>query len=186
MTEVARLLALVRATDDMSREIELAQELGALGESAVEPLIAAVPDTGTRWAAVTALGMIGDARAVAAIAPVCRDVDPMIRGAGVMALGRIGDPSGTAALVDVASTEEGDMIRSMAIQALGGMGSPLVVEFLTGVIDDMSRSIYDRREATRALGVIGDDEGVSILRRLSVDDPDEYVRRFAEEALGVS
>ena len=187
MSDVARLLDSVRAsTNDMTRQIDLAQELGDLGESAVEPLIAAVPDAGTRWAAVTALGMIGDARAIEAIGTVCRDIDPTNRGAAVMALGRIGDDSAAPMLIDVVRTEEGGMIRAMAIQALAGMGGSGTVEYLTRLIEDGARDVYDRREATQALGVIGGDEVTAILKRLSVEDPDEHVRRLAEEALGVA
>ena len=186
MTDVARLLASVGMTNDMSREIEIAQELEALGDSAVEPLIAAVPEASTRWVAVTALGMIGDSRAVEAIAPVCRDIDPTNRGAAVMALGRIGDDAAAPALIDVVRSEEGGMIRAMAIKALAGMGGPGTVEFLTALIEDGARDVYDRREATQALGLIGGDEVAAILKRLSIEDPDEYVRKLAEEALGVS
>jgi len=186
MTDVARLLTSVGTANDMSRRIELAEELGALGGSAVEPLIAAVPRVGVRWAAVTALGMIGDPRAVEAIAPVCRDVDPTNRGAAVMALGRIGDRSAAPTLIDVVRTEEGGMIRAMAIKALAAMGGPSTVEFLTRLIEDEARDVYDRREATQALALIGGDEVLEILERLSVEDPDEHVRRLAEEALGVS
>jgi HEAT repeat protein len=170
----------------MSRDIELAQELGALGDSAVEPLIAAIPDATTRWAAVTALGMIGNRRAVEAITPVCRDIDPTNRGAAVMALGKIGDAAAEPALIDVVRNEEGGMIRAMAIKALAGMRGTGTVEFLTHLIEDGARDVYDRREATQALGAIGGDEVMAILKRLSVEDPDEYVRKFAEEALGVS
>ena len=182
-SEVERLLSSVRATDDMSREIELAHELGKLGDPAVDLLIAAIPDVLTRWAAVTALGRIGSSEAIASIIPICKDIDPTIRGAAVIALGKIGGEKIVPTMIDVVDTEEGGMIRTSAIQALGAAGVPDPVEFLTALVEDPTRDKYDRREATQALGSLGGDDVIASLRTFAADDGDEYVRKFAAEAL---
>ncbi len=81
------------------------QALAALGTAAVEPLIAALqnakrssnpmidPDLYLRRGAVTALGKIGDPRAIDVLLPALSDNIPMVRTAARWALGDIGEPA---------------------------------------------------------------------------------------------
>ena len=149
----------------------------------MESLIAAIPDVATRWAAVTALGTIGASEAIAPIIPICKDADPTTRGAAVIALGKIGGDKSLPTMIDVVGTEESGILRTTAIQALGAVGGPDAVECLAALVEDTTRDQYDRREATQALGSIGGDDVIARLRSYAAEDDDEYVRKFAGEAL---
>ena len=161
----------------------VAQELGKLGEPAVEPLIAALQDSGSRWAALTALGMIGAPQAIEAISKYCKDADPTNRGAAVMALGKIGGVEVATAMIEVIKTEPGDIVRQEAIRILGEAGGPEAYKILNDLVEDTQRNQYDRRAATKAMGVLGGKEASIALKKLADQDPDEYVRKFASEAL---
>ena len=181
--EVERLLASVRATDKVIDQLRLTEALADLGQPAVESLIAAVADPATRWAAVTALGLIGAPEAIAPIIPICKDADPTNRGAAVMALGRIGGAEIVDPMIDVVNSDEGEIVNRLAIEALGSAGGPDAIEFLAALVNDTSRDKHDRRNATKALGSIGGGDAIAHLRSLASNDGDEFVRRFAAEAV---
>ena len=114
---------LINALKDLDiLRTEVAFSLGQMGEPAVELLIRALADRETRWGAVTALGAIGDKRAIEHITKFCTSVDSLLRGAAVIALGRIGGDSAVDTLISVVENEEGNIIRMSAIEALGEIG----------------------------------------------------------------
>lgn len=163
----------------------------ALGEirdlRAVEPLVAAIQDSGVRQVAIESLIKIGDVKAlVKAGAP---SVDPLIaalehgnpslRRLAANALGQIGDPRAVELLVAV--LPDGDLhLRRLATTALGQIGDSRAVESLIAVLQDAPVRI--REAAAEALGQLGDPAAVEplivMLRHASLD-----MRKAAAQAL---
>ncbi len=150
---------LIRALRD--RDIlrtEVAVSLGQMGVPAVEVLIQAMADPEIRWGAVTALGAIGDKRAIEHIINVCTSVDSLLRGAAVIALGRIGGNRAVETLIYVAEKEEGFGIRRFAIEALGEIGGASAREALVRATKHPDASTREAAEEALKKIEIGDAE----------------------------
>jgi HEAT repeat protein len=129
-----------------------------IGASAVEPLIAAIEDQdqNTRRAAATALGQIGDRRAVKPLAAVLKDKSNSddVRQAAIQALGQIGDAHAVKPLI--AALKHGgndDNVRRAAAEALGQIGDASAVKSLGIALK--YKSLEVRKAAVQALGQIG-------------------------------
>lgn len=108
---VEHLLNALADPDQTVRKTAL-QQLAALGDPVVDPLIAALQDE--RWImrqfAALALAEMGHPRAVDPLIAALADREAVVREIAAQALGRIGDPRARAALDAVA---EGDYDRSV-------------------------------------------------------------------------
>lgn len=141
---------LIQALNDWDlHERDVADSLAMIGEPAVESLLLAMEEPETKWGAITALGDIGDARAIYPLVKASRDVDPKIRGAAVIALGKIGDGRVVQPLIGFLNVEEGVVIRQFAIEALGDIGDSRAIASLTQASKDEDASI--RKYAEEAL-----------------------------------
>lgn len=126
------------------------------------------------------------------------DKKPSVRGAAAVALGQIGDASAAAALMGALSRqlkatgflnrvrrrkiEEDEFVRRAAAVSLGQLGSREAVPELVETLSSERTPGDVRREAARALGLIGDPSAVFALRAaLTAQDP--YLSRIAFEAL---
>jgi peptidylprolyl isomerase len=123
-----------------------------------------VPDVRRR--AVVALGRIGDAGSVAALAPLLEDPDASIRNAAAFALGQIAAPAAGAPLLE--RVRPGDPeVAARALDALGKVGdkslTPRVAEFLR----DPDATL--RAHAAFALSRLGDSTAVPALVEASSD-----------------
>jgi HEAT repeat protein len=149
-----------------------------LDEACILDLIRALNDpSGTvRQAAAGALGYIGPAAS-----PAVPILEKRARTsvAAVKALRRISGTGASDTLRDALQEGSNAFVIQSAADALAGMGEssvPALIEALRG------RQAHTRMSAARALGAIRDQRAVNPLTAV-LDDPDEYVRAAAAEAL---
>lgn len=99
--------------------ISAADTLGKLKDPrAVEPLIAALPDADVKWAAIEALGRIGDARALPALGRMLADPAPDVRIEVIQALRHFNHPQVLNALMQVAQNDTNRAVRTRAVDLL--------------------------------------------------------------------
>ena len=157
--------------------------MGKLGqegiEAAVEPaLYNLLPIDGSKtWAAIEALGLIGDRRAVPAIIPFLEDKDN--RKGAVTALGQIGDSRSVEPIL-ATMLEKEKRYRNAAILALRRIGSPA---FSALVRELRSDEVLLRQAAAEAL-VGSDSARVNGALIVALKDSDDGVRASAALALG--
>jgi HEAT repeat protein len=164
------ILPLLRDRDVFVRR-EAAYALGLSRSSlGVQPLSSAVQtdkEASVRGAAAVALGQIGDAAAVPALAG---------------ALTRRLQGSGFFNRLTRRKVEEDEFVRRAAAVSLGQIGSREAVPVLVETLSDTRAPNDVRREAARALGLIGDAAAVPALRSV-LAHPDPYLSGIAFEAL---
>ncbi len=114
-------------------------------------------DWKVRWAAVGALGKIGDARAVEPLIVVLNDEDRNVRWGVAEALGQIGDPRAVDSLM---ATLNDSSVSRAAARALVKIGAP-AVEPLIAVFTGGTWEVH--WFAAEALGQIGDARAVEPL-----------------------
>lgn len=169
---------LIAAMGEQSLGKDATQALANLGNSAVEPLIAALDDSdlSVRWGAADALGLAGDARAVEPLIAHLRE-DPNL--SVISALKKLGDPRAVEPLI-AALGDDGYHVRLDAVVALGELGDPRAVEPLIALLGDESHDV--RNNAEYALEKMGDAAVEPLIAALK--DPNEDVRSKAAHALG--
>jgi HEAT repeat protein len=156
-------------------------------------------DEFVRREAAYALGQTRSSLGVPALSiALATDKKPSVRGAAAVALGQIGDASAASALADALSrklpatgflnrirrkkVEEDEFVRRSAAIALGQIKSREAVSVLIDALSNERTPADIRREAARALGLIGDPAAVPALRSaLTAKDP--YLAQIAFEAL---
>ena len=156
-------------------------------------------DEFVRREAAYALGQTRSPAGVGAlVAAVESDKKPSVRGAAAVALGEVGDASAVPALAAAVSgrpsasgsqkrarrrkAEDDEFVRRAAAVSLGQIRSRDAVPALVGALADERAPADVRREAARALGLIGDARAATALRAvLTAKDP--YLARAAFEAL---
>jgi len=143
----------------------------------VSVLISALKDknSNVREKAASALGKIGDERAVEPLIQALKDEDSDVRGRAADALGNIGDGRAVEPLIHALKDEHGN-VRNNAADALGNIGDKRAVEPLIQALKDDKNGIW-------ALGEIGDARAVEPLIQ-ALKDEDWYVRSTAAKALG--
>jgi HEAT repeat protein len=146
-----------------------------------------------------ALGQTRSRTAVEALATaLARDKEAGVRGAAAVALGQIGDEEATPVLTEAIGrriarsgflnritfrrTEENEFVRRSAAVALGQMKSRAAVPALISVLANERAGDDVRREAARALGLIGDPAAIDPLNAV-VGARDPYLAQIATEAL---
>ena len=134
-------------------------ELAKIGESAVDPLIAAldVADQQVRSRAIRALGEIGSVRAVQPLTQAMGDVSWEIRFRAACALGQIGHPKAIESLIDALGDENG-LVSYAAVGSLAQIGEP-AIEPLDKVLHS-SNNEQMREKATEALSRINNARSV--------------------------
>ena len=140
----------------------LAEALGQLGEPAVAPLIETYneKDPNMRWAAVKALGEIGDARAVELLIAAMRDEDSYVREEATWALGENRENKALEKLKD-ALKDEIWQVRKAAAWALGEIGDSSTVKPLKTALEDEVWRVGEA--AAEALEIIGTPEALKAL-----------------------
>jgi HEAT repeat protein len=164
------ILPLLRDRDEFARR-EAAYALGLTHSRAAVGALAAAVETdkkpSVRGAAAVALGQIGDATSVPALAG---------------ALARRLPASGLFGRLLRKKVEEDEFVRRAAAVSLGQIASRESVPALVEALSDTRAPSDIRRECARALGIIGDPSAVPALRSaLAAQDP--YLSRIAFEAL---
>jgi HEAT repeat protein len=152
------------------------------GAAAVESLIAELedPQSPSRRDAISALGQIGDSRAVGPLLAAVGDPDPNIRVAAVDALSGVRDAEVVAGLIP-ALKDPSKYVRAVAAAALGKAGDASAVEPLLTVLTDEDWAV--RKATGDALAKLRDKRAIEPMIKL-LNDSDQDVREAAVYALG--
>lgn len=148
-----------------------------IGEAAVGPLIGAFNDSDSdmRRCAASALGAIGDARAVRQLIGGLKDQDSVVRGSAASALGTIGDARAVEPLIGALNDQVSD-VRGAAASALGAIGDPRAVKPLALTANLATSDSAVRICAIEALGNmranLGNTAVASLLNALRDEGPD--------------
>jgi HEAT repeat protein len=174
------LIAALGDTDVRVRE-RATEALGLLKESALEPLITALPHNNGYARSNTAklLGQLGDSRAVIPLIDILKDTNDSVRSNAVEALGRLNDERAVELLKN-ALRDSDELVRRGAAEALGRLGI-VEVDLLIAALKDNDWSV--RRSAVIALGQLEDSKAVDPLVSALMDD-DWRVRSGAAVSLG--
>jgi len=186
---IPRLIELLQDPNPDLRRTAV-QSLGKIAQKDTAPaLIEALRDhdAAVRRHAAWALGMIGpDAlgQEPSPLAALLFDTDPSVREAASLALGLTGDTQTGIELLLERLREPGTQADSkrLAAAALGNMEAKSALAGLTDLLADPDTCV--RRWAVAALGEIADEQAVTPLSALLVNDPDPAVRLEAAFRLG--
>jgi HEAT repeat protein len=118
-----------------------------------------------REAAATALGEIGDPRAVNPLIAVLKNGNPDLKIEASRALGKIGDVSGVKPLLAALNDESGG-VRTEAVQALVKIGGDAAVNGLIKALTDPAV----RFAAAEALVMLGDERAIRPLIAVFIKD----------------
>lgn len=171
--------ALRRALRDDRAEVRYAAAL-SLGElrdaSSVDALCEQMEGDGhpmARQAATIALGMVGERRAVPALARALRDGAPDVRFQAATSLAQLDPAAALEPLLAALGDEDGE-VRGAAAEAIGQLGDPARAAALLPLLDDFHE--VARHEAALALAKLGDPRAAPTLARTLADrDPDRVI-----------
>lgn len=124
---------------------------------------------------------------------LAKDKKDGVRGAAAVALGQIGDEAAVVSLAQILAprtsfpdakvrSEKNVFVLRAAAVSLGQIGSRAGVPALVAALEDERNTGDIRREAARALGLIGDPTAQPALQKVLVT-PDAYLSFAAHEAL---
>jgi len=162
--------------------------LGNMADSGlVDYLVATLSDDSPpalRAAAAQSLGDSGDTMAVAALVHALKDTASSVRKQAVVALHRLWTPKAEAAVAQVLVEDREEIVRFVAVQALGQHRAVSARDPLRMALRDSS--VWVRTEAARSLGLMGDAEAVEDLRLLLEGrlGPDRDAAREALRMIG--
>lgn len=105
----------------------------------------------SRRSAISALGRLGDERAVDPLVSALQDEDRYIRREAAKALGELGSPAAIEPLIAALGDSE-ENVRRNAITALGATGDERAVEPLKQILED--KSYFIRSEAEKSIRAI--------------------------------
>jgi HEAT repeat protein len=146
-------------------------------EEALEPLLEmlADPDHALRRFAATALGWLGDARAIGPLIEALQgDGQSEVRKQAVVALDKIGDPGAVEALLD-AVYDDHPTVRWYAVRALPQFNDTRAIEPLIDALRQGNEDIS--AAAIAALAEVGDESAISTLEWAG----ENYVASYPEE-----
>lgn len=188
---------------DPTRQSKLIEELGNRQViAAVEPLLQQVlPNAFQSGPAITALGQIGDPRAVGVLIECYRHQN--LAWIAKDALARIGPPA-VEPLIAALSHANPD-VRFMAVRTLGELGDPRALAALDAMIenepDETNRQLarstlknllidslqsgeaHVRRIAVEGMARLGDARTIEPLQTVADHDPDETIRQAAQDTI---
>lgn len=160
-----------------------ARVLWNIGGPAVDPLLGVLQDRAAtaemRTASASALGMIGDPRAIKGLALLLRDERYFVREQASRALGRIGEPA-VDLLLDMANSST-PATREAAVAALGSTGSKRAINKVVEALSDSNANV--RSAAVRSLGESSSEIAVPHLMAL-LRDESSALRAQAAASLG--
>lgn len=186
----------LKGLSDQSPRVRAVAAKAVLGLSATESVEAIKPllndrDEFVRREAVYALGLTRSHDATAAVIDrLLNDKEDGVRAAAAVALGQIGDETSVVPLSTVLTgqakrkgkQERNEFVLRAAATSLGQIKSSAGVPALIAALTNEKFSDDIRREAARALGLIGDRTAIDALNR-AVNSSDPYLSRIAYESL---
>jgi HEAT repeat protein len=189
---VFRLVHQLRIAADKE---EVLQQLVAIGEPAVEPLLVLLQDDTRAGYAAIVLGRLRDARAIAPLLAKMQEDGGARFGICAIAIGQIGDPSAVEPLLAIlANTDQlvEQQIENLNEKAIASgrpkflmrigrfLGRRYLREMHTAIRENSQR--HFRCTAITALGLIGDPRSLEPISAYA-DASDERVRKSAQKAL---
>ena len=141
-------------------------------------------DLPARLEAATALGLLGDAKAIGPLMTALTN-DPAVemRCSAAAALGNLHAAAAIPLLINLVQHETNSPLRSVCISALGAARDRRAVPPLVQCATQ-KRDAALRHEACRALGEIGDSAAVGILAEIAAHERLQYLRLVAIQSLG--
>lgn len=172
------LAAALAEPENVGRRNAVVEALVGLGAQAVPALIDALATRPEhRKLMADALGLIGDLRAAAALAPLVDDADANVRVAAAEALGRVGGTAARKALERALA--RGELLLSQAaLEGLNRLGAALPI----GVIEPLLGTPTLRAPALEALGRTGALPVLGVIGA-ALEDPMRSTRDAAIRAL---
>lgn len=159
----------------------VARTLGDLHHpSSLEPLTAALDPSASdsseqqaNKAVVTALGRIGDARAVPSLMPLLRNKDNYTRIEAIQVLGALKAKSAVEPLIAMATDEAAEpFLNKKAIEALGQIGDPRAIPALLRTLTKERKGVSFYVESSFALYQLGTPAADALLPALEGKDPE--------------
>ncbi len=138
-------------------------------------------DTNVRGNATSALGMIGNARAVEVLIAAINDLNSRVRGRAASALGMIGDARAVEHLI-AALDDQKRYVRWRAASALVEISDQTLAEGLSKALQH--KDSFTRRKAAEVIGYYVVENVIEPLSQLAASDPQMEVRQAAGESLG--
>jgi len=190
----------VPALSDPSPMIRVTAAKAILSLDPAESAAALLPllkdkDEFVRREVAYALGQTHSRTATSALSELLlNDKEAGVRGAAAVALGRIADEAGVIALASTLAPElsapakskrkreENEFVLRAAAEALGQIKSRTGVPALLSAVGNEKLPVDVRREAVRALGLIGDPSAIPTLKSASLSE-DPFISRLAHESL---
>ena len=157
-------------------------ELVAMGPEGVGHLLETLRN-GTpnkQWAAVRALGQVGDNRVLPAMLEALKKNSPPVRTAALGVLQSMADPQ-TLPEIEPLLRDDSPDVRAAAVEAATMCGGRNAAASIIKCLKDPSWEV--RQAAAKALGVIGESSSVEPLCHV-IEDPDRDVRESVIFALG--
>lgn len=188
------------ALTDPSPMIRVTAARAVLSLDSAESAAALVPllndkDEFVRREVSYSLGLTRSRTATAALSErLLTDKEPGVRGAAAVALGKIADEAGVVALASTlapelsapakskSKREQNEFVLRAAAEALGQIKSRTGVPALLSAVGNEKFPVDVRREAVRALGLIGDPSAIPTLKTASLSE-DPFLSRLAHESL---
>ena len=186
MTGPTPISALIDSLNDKNSQarIKAKASLVACGASAVEPLIAVLATGTPRQVAdaISALGKIGDSRAIEPLINMLHTSNLFFRMTAAEALGGLQSPIVVEALLGaVAEAEESEAVQSWVLNSLGKLGNQRAVLPLIAFLKETSSSQL-RYMTIKALGQLKDQQAIEAIVPF-LKDQDHHVREYARDAL---
>ena len=165
-------------TNRVNFDAAVVNALAAIGEPAVQPLMARLSDADARLRAkvASALGRIRDVRPVDLLCQTLKDRDESVARRAAEALGAIGDSRAVDPLI-AALRDGSDWLRTGVADSLGKLGDRRAVPALLQALTDRTRDV--RSAAMNALATIGDPTAILPLLWLLEDQNWEERNRVA-------
>ena len=178
--EDSRLVAIDAAPDDDALIAAVAVAVATRAPGAVGTLRRRLqrplgPDA--RTAIVVGIIRLGEDALLKEVAWALRHEDAVVVVGAARILGLVGDVRAVPNLVDALKTDDAS-IGAAVIAALEQLGDPACLPWLIAALEHR----FCAGPCCRALGVLGDDRAVDVLRR-GLDDDDEGLRFAAAQAL---
>lgn len=137
-------------------------------------------DVAVKYVVIKVLGDIGSASAVEPLKSILSDPYPLFRGEAVKSLGKINDPATYGIIVNMIKDEaEGVRIAAMEVSAKLKLKSAL--SLILKNLDDPVAHV--RKAAYEAMGQLGGEDEVKILRKRVIEEPDETVKSVAMNSI---
>ncbi|MCI0411331.1 HEAT repeat domain-containing protein [bacterium] len=180
--DIRRLLAFLRSTDSLVRELATSLSARRKGPEVIDALITTSKDEvlEVRQAAVHGLVSLKDPKVVPALLEALNDKDEWVRSSAVSGLGHFPDPKVQDALYTLTQDPSSE-VRCASATSLVKLDDNRALGCLKSLLTDSDK--YIRIRASRALGDFGDKSANEELLTVAKSDSDAEVRMEATRSM---